>query len=218
MNKAFIFDMDGVIVNSENTWTLHEDEFHEKLFGKEIMGKMGELVGLSIFGIYDEAVKHGLSRSKQDFFRQFDELAQIVYKEADISVGLKTLISFLQSKNFKVGLVSASPSSWIALTLGKAQVKNAFSYILSLHDRHDLKHKPAPDGFLEAMKVLHATPQHTIVLEDSNLGIQAAKASGAFTIGFRQHLLKGYEQKGADIYAETMSDVIKIVEKQLQKM
>lgn len=116
----------------------------------------------------------------------------------------------------KIGLVSGSPESWIKLALEKTNITDTFNCIISLHDRADLGHKPAPDGYLEAMKKLGSDPQHTIILEDSNQGIQAAKASGAFTIGFRQLLIADYQQTGADVYADTMEDVIKIVEEKFQ--
>lgn len=61
------------------------------------------------------------------------------------------------------------------------------------------------------MKALEASPESTVILEDSNSGIKSAKASGAYTIGLKQNLVNGYIQEGADAYAETMADVIDIV-------
>ena len=50
-----------------------------------------------------------------------------------------------------------------------------------------------------------------VVLENSNIGIESARASGAYIIGYRGDLVEGYEQTGADAYADTMNDVIKLV-------
>ena len=95
--------------------------------------------------------------------------------------------------------------------LGKTRkVKGYTSH--KLNERTDLKPKPEPDGYLEALKNLEADPKLSIILEDSNSGIQAAKASGAYVIGFKGNLVDGYVQKGADVYADTMQDVIKLVE------
>jgi len=56
--------------------------------------------------------------------------------------------------------------------------------------------------------------QKTIILEDSNPGIASAKAAGAFTIGLRQNLIDGYQQVGADAYANTIDEVIALVDRQ----
>ncbi len=82
-----------------------------------------------------------------------------------------------------------------------------------MQDRPDLKRKPAPDGFVEAFRMLGATPADSFVLEDSNPGIESGKAAGAYVIGYRGNLVNGYEQTGADAYADTMDDVIKLVKK-----
>ena len=83
--------------------------------------------------------------------------------------------------------------------------------MISLEERKDLAHKPSPAGYLEAIKTLGVTPESSIILKDSNAGIASAKASEAYTIGLKQNLVKGYNQEGADIYADTVEDVIKIV-------
>lgn len=54
-------------------------------------------------------------------------------------------------------------------------------------------------------------PKYSAALEDSNPGISSSKATGLFTIGYREHLPVGYDQKGADVYADTMKDVLEIV-------
>ncbi|HSW88764.1 MAG TPA: HAD family hydrolase, partial [Candidatus Saccharimonadales bacterium] len=81
----------------------------------------------------------------------------------------------------------------------------------SLDKRSDLPHKPAPDGYLEAIRMLGSTPQSTIILEDSNAGIASAKAAGAFVIGLRENLVEGQSQNGADIYADNINEVISII-------
>ena len=98
------------------------------------------------------------------------------------------------------------------MVLPRLTYKDKFSYVLSTNQRDDLKAKPAPDGYLDAIKNLDSDPEHSIILEDSNRGIQSAKASGAFVIGFKENLVPEYKQEGADACAENMSEVVKIVE------
>lgn len=217
-NKAFIFDMDGVLIDSESAWIPYQDQFSTTLFGKDIYNKIGSTVGISIDEIYKKAQEHGFNSSIEDYYRIYDEQVKLVYANARPTPDIDKLISHFKAKGFKLGLVSSSRRKWIDIALGKLNIENDFDFILSLNDRKDLKSKPHPDGYIEAIKYLHTTSDKTIILEDSNDGIKSAKISGAYTIGFKKHLLPKYMQTGADIYAANLLEVIKIVDKIITKI
>lgn len=212
MNRAFIFDMDGVIVDSENAWKKYAKKFFVQLVGAEIAEKVGDLIGMTVNGAYEKAVSNGLSMGKEEFVQAFDKKAAYVYSKATITKGIGALVEKLIELGFKLGLVSSSRQNWIDHVLPRLSFREKLEYVVSINDRSDLKRKPSPDAYLEAIKKLGASPQTTIILEDSNSGIQAAKATGAYVIGFRENLVPGYQQHGADAYAENVNDVIKIVE------
>lgn len=212
-NKAFIFDMDGVLIDSENAWIPYQNQFSTTLFGKDIYNKIGSTVGISIDEIYKKAQEQGFNLSIEDYYRIYDKQVELIYANARPTPNVDKLIIHLKAKGFKLGLVSSSRRKWIDMALEKLNIENDFDFILSLNDQKDLKSKPNPDGYIEAIIHLRSTSKTTIVLEDSNAGIQSAKSSGAYTIGFKMHLLPNYAQTGADIYATNVSDVIKIVDK-----
>lgn len=213
MNKAFIFDMDGVIVDSEKAWEKYESNFLKKLVGKELSKKIGDTVGMSVNTAYDRARAFGFLMSREEFQSKYDETAFRMYDKANISAGIDILVDFLIENNFKLGLVSSSATSWINKVLQRLSFKDKFESIISLNERFDLKPKPNPDGYIETMKNLGSGPSSTIILEDSNSGITAAKASGAFTIAFTQNLVEDYKQIEASSKANTMEEVIGIIEK-----
>ncbi|MBI3289803.1 HAD family phosphatase [Candidatus Microgenomates bacterium] len=214
-NRAFIFDMDGVLIDSENAWIPYQDQFSTTLFGKDIYNKIGSTIGISINEIYKKAQQQGFSLNIEEYYRIYDEQAKLIYTNARPTPNVDKLINHLKSKGFKLGLISSSRRNWIDMALRRLNIENDFDFILSLNDRKELKSKPHKDGYIEAIKYLHATSKTTIVLEDSNAGIQSAKSSGAFTIGFKEHLLPKYVQTGADIYVANMLEVIKVVDKVL---
>lgn len=215
MNKAFIFDMDGVIVNSERTWRKYAKDFTEKLFGKELKLKIGSLIGVSVNSSYDKAKAFSFRMQREEFQNIFDKTAFRMYDLANITAGIDTLVDFLIRNNFKLGIVSSSATSWINKVLQRLSFADKFESIISLNERLDLKPKPNPDGYIEAMKNLEVQPSSTIILEDSNSGIAAAKASGAFVIAFTQNLVEGYKQIDADSKADNMEEVIKIIKNHL---
>lgn len=211
MNKAFLFDMDGVLINDEAIWEAKKQKMYSRLFGEEIHRKLGSTLGLNMDGIYERAAVAGTNVPKDQFMREFYDQAGDVYSTAPIPEGTHELAEALFGMDYHIGIVSASPLSWITAVTKRLPFEDKIELIISLHEREDLRHKPEPDGYLEAMKAFEVTPNNTIILEDSNSGIKSAKASGAFTIGLKQNLVDGYVQEGADAYAATMRDVIELV-------
>lgn len=213
MNKAFIFDMDGVIVDSETIWLQREEKFLTELLGRKIYLKIKDvLLGSTIKAIYEKAQENGYQIDFKDFVARYDKEAMDIYKQAKINPEIDTLTELLISLKFKIGLVTSSRKSWIDQVLPKLKNFQAFECIISIGERKDLRSKPAPDGYLEAIKTLRSVPEKTIILEDSNKGIASAKASGAITICLKEYLPAGYIPTGADIYFEKLSDLIKILE------
>ena len=211
MNKAFIFDMDGVIVDSEKAWVKYDNDFLDKLLGKKLAKKIGDTIGVSVRVIYEKAKALGLEMPREEFQSAYDKTAFSVYDKATITSDIDSLVDFLIKNNFRLGLVSSSATSWIGKVLPRMSFADKLESIISLNDRLDLKPKPSPDGYIETMKNLGSQSSSTIILEDSNSGITAAKASGAFTIAFTQNLVDGYKQIEGDTKADNMEEIIEII-------
>lgn len=213
MSKTFLFDLDGVMINNEHMWEVEKEILYKDTFGQEVVGRLGSTLGINIDGIYDRAVKVGANVSKKAFVDEFFKVAENIYQTAPLTKDLDKLIQVLQVLNFRIGLVSASPEGWINTVVNRLSLADKIEVIISIHERPDLLHKPHPDGYQEAMKILGGVPENTIALEDSNSGIKSAKAAGIYTIGFRENLIDGYKQEGADVYADNIDQVIDIVQK-----
>lgn len=204
--------MDGVLVDSEAAWQRYQLPYFERVFGRDIAAHIGTAPGIGIDGVYEKAVAMGVHIDLDSFRNGFEEVAMQVYDVSPLTPGLDELARTLLQLRYRFGLVTNSPSTWIARVLPRLSFQKEFAAVVPLKDRQELKRKPAPDGFLEAMRLLQADSQHSIVLEDSNPGIAAGKASGAYVIGFRGNLLNGYRQEGADTYADTMAQVAVLAE------
>lgn len=212
LNKAFIFDMDGVIVNSEPVWARYEKQFLPKLMGKDTYSQIkNQTLGNSVSSIYEIASQCGFKMAKNEFEQIYDQYAKVVYEKAHITDGIPELINKLIAMDFQLGLVSSARQYWIDLVMKKLNRKNVFQCVLSL-DNNTIRSKPNPDGYLEGIQTLGSQPNLTIILEDSQRGVAAAKASGAFTICLQEHLPIGYLPEGADIYTKTIRELISQVE------
>lgn len=203
--------MDGVLANTEPFWEAAKKEIFSHFLEEEVISRMGSTVGIDMQGMYDLAVGHGAMLDKEKFFRAFYAKAGWVYKNATLTPGLNELGEVLIKLEYSVGVVSASPREWIGGVIDRLSFKEKIEHVISLQDREDLPHKPAPDGYLEAMRQMGSAPEATIILEDSNAGIASAKSAGAFTIGLTENLVPGYMQKGADMYANSIEEVIELL-------
>lgn len=208
--------MDGVLVDSESAWIPLQHGFSTGLFGAEIYNKIGSTIGLSIDTIYERAARHGFSLQLKEYYEVYDNQAKLIYGLARPTQGIIPLLEYLKRNDFKIGLVSSSRGIWIDLALANLNIADSFDIILSLNDNKAVAPKPAPEGYRIAMDALGADPSTTIIVEDSNAGIQSATDSGAYTIAFTEHLLPGYVQIEANANANSMDEIMRIVEAKLQ--
>jgi beta-phosphoglucomutase-like phosphatase (HAD superfamily) len=174
---------------------------------------MGSLVGVGINDVVEIAGALGSTVDASEYTRAANEMAATVYSQSPITENADLLVSKLTSLGFRIGLVTQSPHQWIDLVVPRLSFKEKLEVVISLHDHPELRRKPNPDGYLYTCTQLAALPQDSVVLEDSNRGIESGKAAGCYTIGYRGNLVESYQQTGADAYAEEMRDVITLVEK-----
>ncbi len=207
MTRAVLFDFDGVMIDNEKYWEREKSRIFTELYGEEIGRKLDKTLGVNMDGIHDMAVALGSTVPRQKMYEAGDRHAKIVYASSPITAGLDELIVSLDRMGYAMAIVSASPKWWIDVALHRIPHAGLIKTIISLHDRPDLAHKPAPDGYIEAMRVLGSSPETSLVIEDSLPGVASGKASGAYTIGLRQNLVDGYTLEGADTYVDRISEV-----------
>jgi len=182
--EAVIWDMDGVLVDTKEyhyqTWNeayqrysddrepLKRSEF-EAVFGM----KNGETI-IRLFG--EEQVTPELidmvSAEKEALFRQR------IHGNIKPLPGVRAWLGFFQNHGQKQAVASSAPELNIRVILDELQLRSFFDVVLSGGFSHALASKPAPDIFLEAARRLSALPARCLVIEDSIVGVQAAKSAG----------------------------------------
>ena len=183
--KCIIFDMDGVMLDSEKHWDVEEFA----LFQKEVPGwnreKQKKMVGLNIPDTYKILKKEGLKMTEVEFSAQIDKLARNLYRtKAELMPGFLDLKAELVKRKIPVGLATSSRFTWIEMALAKCKLEGFFNSVTSSQEIKG-QGKPAPDIYILAAKKLGFAPKDCIAVEDSANGVRAAKSAGCFTIGFR---------------------------------
>jgi mannitol-1-/sugar-/sorbitol-6-/2-deoxyglucose-6-phosphatase len=183
--QAVIFDMDGLLIDSEPLWRVAE---------KEVFGALGlnltdamceETTGLRT----DEVVTYWYAQQPWPGGRQsFEDVAHeiLVRTQELIRVhgvalhGVYDILQLLQHRQLALGLASSSPPVLIDTVVDKLCIRHYFRVLCSAVDEE--WGKPHPAVYLTAAKRLGLPPRDCLVFEDSINGMRAAKAAGMITV------------------------------------
>ena len=203
MIKAVLFDMDGLLVDSE-TLAMKVvikvcEELGIPLLGgqeKNVVGVTAEHFFRNLMGSDDAAIQVAL-----DKFTEVYE--QLIKTELVIFDGAKTLPAELKAKGLRIALVSGSTPAQIDIVLNQLGTKDLFEVIIS---EKDITHsKPSPEGYLLAAEKLGLSPDECLVIEDAEAGVAAAKAAGIKVIGV--HNAGDQDLSAADAIYDTLSEL-----------
>jgi len=200
--KAVIFDLDGLLIDSEPVWYKANDLFLKRRgfaytpeLQMEMMGT-GQKEAIAIFkkkfklnGSVDGLIKE----RKTIFYNLFS-------KDIKLMQGVPELLEGLKSKNMPMAIATGGhPPGKVKEILQMFNLRNYFSVIVSSDQVK--RGKPYPDVYLFTSKLLSLNPDDCLVLEDTANGVLSGKAAGMSVIGvnsnlkMRENLLKAGAQK-----------------------
>jgi HAD superfamily hydrolase (TIGR01509 family) len=175
--QAIIFDMDGVIIDSE---PLHEraylEIFSEKGYGETHGVNFDDYIGRTDKALIEDFVaKHQPSFTVQNLSDwKKDRFLQIMRAEEPIFEDLPELVARLASR-YPLAVASGSLHPVIDAVLALKNLRQHFRHCVS---SSDVAHgKPAPDIFLHTAKLMEVAPRDCCVIEDSPAGVAAARAA-----------------------------------------
>jgi HAD superfamily hydrolase (TIGR01509 family) len=174
---AVIFDLDGVLVDSEHVW----DEVREEL-ARERGGRWHERVQADMMGMSSTEWSRymhdviGLSSSPKEINDVVVRRMQARYaNDLPLIDGAVEAVERLVG-SFRLGLASSSNRQLIDAVLAQAGLARFFDVTVSSEEV--ARGKPAPDVFLEAARRLNVAPERCAAIEDSGNGLRAAHAAG----------------------------------------
>jgi beta-phosphoglucomutase family hydrolase len=198
--QAVIFDMDGVLVDSEPYHVQNEKLMFSKL-GLDISDEqharyMGTATDVMWAQIISERnlqldVAETTMQTIQQEIPYFQSLEKI-----DPMPGLVNLLEKLQESGIPMAVASSSDKAIIDIILEKSGLRKYFSHAVSSSEIG--KSKPEPDVFLHAAKLLVVAPENCLVFEDSKNGIKAAKVAGMYCIAYSGGNSGNQDQSQAD--------------------
>jgi sugar-phosphatase len=178
MIKAVIFDMDGIIIDSEPLWREAEKQVFKSI-GYDFTDEMCKLtMGMRTTEVVEywyQELKWTDPSIKEVENNILQTVHRLIMDKGEAMNGLYELLSYLKSKNITTALASSSHQFLIDAVVDKLNIKNEFN---AIHSAEKLKYgKPHPEIFMQTATALNINPLNCLVIEDSINGVIAAKAA-----------------------------------------
>lgn len=208
MKKAVIFDMDGVLVYTENFYFKRRMNFFDELEIEQPTRKIQDFIGSSSDMVWEMLVpsddkKRELLKEK---YLKYSKEHEVNFKEV-LNPSTKEVFSKLRDINIKIAIASSSGKRDILRMIKECELVNYIDFVISGEECK--KSKPDPEIYIETLKALDLSSTDVLVVEDSTLGIRAAKSAG-LTVGALVQKDYYIDQSEADFQ---INDLIEVIEK-----
>ena len=182
MIKAFIFDVDGVLVDSEYQNYVSLRDSLKEVFNIDITldedKKLGPIPTFKKLEILKE--KYKFQVNEEQYLRFMELKFSLLLKEfsnVHVNQNIPEIFKFLKSKKAKIGIVSNARKVYVEFVIDVLGSSEYVDYFVGNDSR--FKPKPFPDMYVHAMEVLGVSPSETLIFEDSDVGIAAARSANA---------------------------------------
>ena len=179
--KAILFDMDGVLVDSLDTWcrTFNDTLKH---FGLKTIPRN------KFIKDFGAPIEHDVKKYfKGKTIREVEHVYNLKFKERISYVKLfpesVSALKKLKKHPIKIGLITNSTRFIATTILSNFRLKKYFKVVVTMDDVK--RRKPAPDMILKACKLLRINPKNTILVGDTMNDIIAGKRAGCVTVGYK---------------------------------
>ncbi|MBI2841495.1 MAG: HAD family phosphatase [Acidobacteria bacterium] len=183
--KGLIFDFDGVLVDSEPFWREADRRILES-YGVTLNDDTKK----AVIGVRpDDAVRmllslHGVEGDPAASEAQRANMMEAYYREKiPLFPGASRVLEQLQAAGYDLAVASSTPARLVTLALQRHDILQYFSHVVSAESVPN--GKPAPDIFLRALELLSLPAPTTLVVEDSRVGLMAARAAGTAAVWVR---------------------------------
>ena len=208
-NNYIIFDMDGVLLDSE---PMHQEIIYETFQLKGIpfdKAYIQTLTGMSAFPMWEkvkrdaqrtESVEELMQFHRDYFFKRLPEM------KVPLVPHVKEVLEKFKNEGKHISLASSSGRKLIDIFTQQTNITHYFEVIMSGDDVQ--YSKPNPEIFLKVAQWYHLPATQFTVIEDSTNGVKAAKSANMQCVGFQNPLSDGQDLSQADLLIHSMQELL----------
>lgn len=210
--EAVIFDMDGVLVNSEPHHQVIERGMFDEMKipvseeeHREFMGMASDEMWAALIGRYHLTHTKGelMDKNNAHIIRYFSDL-----KDSYVIPGVKNFLEALEQHQMPVAVASSSSASVVDHLLEGAGLSRFFEIRVS--GQMVEKSKPEPFIYFYTAELLEVDPEACLVIEDSTNGILSAKAAGMYCVAYQGVGYGGQDQSMADLIIRDFDELLEL--------
>lgn len=210
--KAVIFDMDGVLIDSEPLWRIAMIKGFNDIGVEFTDEDCRKTTGMRFKEVVEHWFKHhNITHSTPIELNNtvITNLIYLIHQKGAAMPGAIEILDFFRRKNFPIGLATSSNHILIEAVLSKTQTALYFNEVTSAEFLQN--GKPHPEVFLKCAENLKVSPENCLVIEDSVNGVKAGKAAGMTVIAVPDAEHKDDDRFSiADYKLNQLTDVIKL--------
>lgn len=212
--KAIIFDMDGVLINTEHHHMVIEHQMFRELGLDITEEERAPYIGFAADEMWGRVVEHyNLDHSPQELLRRNNQrIVEYFTNEVDCESipGVEQVLDWIKGQEIPLAVASSSSREIIDVLLDQVGLDSYFPIRVGGQDVE--KSKPAPFIYLHTADLLEIAPKDIVVIEDSTNGIRAAKSAETYCLGYQGTGYHGQDQSLADRTFAHYDELIPILE------
>lgn len=207
---AVIFDMDGVLIDSEPLWKIAMEEVFHSLGSTLKKEDFQKTVGLRIDEVvhfWNHHENWGISNESEIEEAIIVKMIELISKNAQPLSGVIETLTFLKNKGIKIGLATSSSSRLIKVVLAELNIARFFDFVHSAEN--EAYGKPHPAVYIKVAEKLNVSPTKSLVIEDSFNGVIAGLAAKMKVVCIPEKThFPNQRLAVADFHFETMNDFL----------
>ena len=210
-SRAVIFDLDGVLVESESLKARAHSAAVGELGGRVPPSYYSHVMGASHEFVRAAFIREGsLTVAPERYSSLYHGIYEQMLEDLEVTAGARELVEALGDRRYRLGVATSSQPWMVDRILRQTSLGGHFQVVVTAADVE--RPKPAPDAYQQALERLGVMAADATVIEDSETGLTAAVAAGIPTLSRRHEMNQRHDLTKAEVVLDSLRQTDQILQ------